>query len=220
MAVVASRIARAFGPCTAMSAMSSLSSSTATSKSAARSVSAATAACAVAGVRDHEEVLLAEAVDDEVVDDPALSAEQQAVLRLAERDDAELAGEGVVEEGGGLRARRRGSRPCARCRRCRRPCARRGARRGRWSSAPASASRAKSVKLAPAVDVQVVQGAETIGHGVLQSVRRRRDRGRWELPLCHGPESFTRRTRRTDFHRRRDAGDPASAFQSGLVLAV
>ncbi len=91
----------------------------------------------VPGVRDDHVALGAVAVDDHVVDDPAVGVEQQAVLRLIVGDRREPPGERVVEERPGVRARRRRTRPCARCRTGPRPCARRGARRGRTSSAPA-----------------------------------------------------------------------------------
>ena len=58
----------------------------------------------VRGVRDDHVAVVAGAVDDEVVDDAAVLGEQQRVLRLADLDRRELAGERVVERGGRARS--------------------------------------------------------------------------------------------------------------------
>ena len=58
---------------------------------------------AIRGVDDEQIAALAEAVDDQVVDDPAVLVRQERVLRLPRRDPVEVVREEALQEGGRLR---------------------------------------------------------------------------------------------------------------------
>ena len=110
-------------------------------------------ALGVRGVRDDEVPLVAEAVDDQVLDHPAALVEDQVVLRLADRDARDVVRDDPLEQPERARARR--PRPCrGGSGRTARPArGRRGARRARPSYSIGISQPPNGPSFAPARDV-------------------------------------------------------------------